>query len=207
MKVNLNQIRNFEKITDLRKVKITIHMLLIKDKIIIQNFSNDVVDFVIKQRMQCIPILRDNIWSLLISCFSIKIHYVIILCPLLFTKRCTILFTIFRTRSTFLENLIKRKIVLIMNLYKKSKVSKFTLTMIKTIKKTNQEVWYLNTLASLKLLFIHGVFMHNPITPRATRSSASIENQGFLHSNCPRIAYHITIPSCCLPVSMSGGSI
>ena len=119
MKVDLNQIRNFKKITYLRKVKKTIHMLLIKDKLIIQNFSNDVVDFIIKQRMQYIPILRDNIWSLLISYVNIKIHYVIIRCPLLFTKWCTILFTIFRTSSTFLENLIKCIIFLIMNLYKK----------------------------------------------------------------------------------------
>jgi len=70
-----------------------------------------------------------------------------------------------------------------------------------------EEKWYLNILASLKLLFIHGVFMHNPISPCTTRSSAYIENQGFFHSNCPRIAYHITILSCCLPVSMSGGSV
>jgi len=140
MKVDLNQRRKFEKITDLRKVKITIHMLLIKDKLIIQNFSNDVIDFIIKQRMQCIPILRDNIWSLLISYVNIKIHNVIIRCPLLFIKWCTILFTIFRTRSAFLENLIKCIVVLIMNLFKKPKVSTFTLTIVKTARKTHEEV-------------------------------------------------------------------
>ena len=111
-----------EKITDLRKVRITIHMLLIKNKLIIQNSSNDVVDFIIKQRLQYITIIN-IIWSLLISWVDIKIYYVII-CPLFFIKWCAILFTIFWTRSTFLVNLVKCIIVLKINLYQNPKVSK-----------------------------------------------------------------------------------
>jgi len=129
-----------EKITDLRKVRITIHMLLIKNKLIIQNSSNDVVDFIIKQRLQYIIIIKNIIWSLLISWVDIKIYYVII-CPLFFIKWCAILFTIFWTRSTFLVNLVKCIIVLKINLYQNQRSVNSTLLMIKMSKKTTiQEI-------------------------------------------------------------------
>lgn len=113
-------------ITHLRKVNITIHMLLVKDRLNIKHPFNDFINFIIKQRLQLMlinNIVNSSLWNLPVNWIYIKI-YNIVICPFFFFKWCTILLTVLRTRSTFLENLVKCIIVLIMNLYQNLTVSK-----------------------------------------------------------------------------------
>lgn len=64
------------------------------------------------------------------------------------------------------------------------------------------------TRVSLRIINIFkAIFMHNPVSLLAMGSSASVEDEGFPHTNLLVGVSDALVSSCCLPKSCTGGPV